>query len=44
VPAGELRRHAVEQGMVMLRADGWARACAGMTTVEEILRVTQEDT
>ena len=43
-PAGELRRHAVEQGMVMLRADGWARACAGMTTVEEILRVTQEDT
>ena len=44
VPAGELRRHAVEHGMVMLRADGWARACAGMTTVEEILRVTQEDT
>jgi general secretion pathway protein E len=43
-PAGELRRHAVEQGMVTLREDGWARACAGMTTVEEILRVTQEDT
>ena len=30
-------------GMVTLRLDGWAKACAGVTTVEEILRVTQED-
>ena len=22
----------------------WAKACAGLTTVDEILRVTQEDT
>jgi general secretion pathway protein E len=43
-PAGEIRRRAVEQGMVTLREDGWAKACAGLTTVEEILRVTQEDT
>jgi len=28
--------------MVRLRDDGWAKARAGMTTVEEILRVTQE--
>ncbi|MEX2224235.1 MAG: type II secretion system ATPase GspE [Candidatus Rokuibacteriota bacterium] len=42
-PAGELRRHALAQGMVPLREDAWAKACAGLTTVEEILRVTQED-
>ena len=44
VPAGEIRHHAVLQGMATLREDAWAKACAGLTTVEEILRVTQEDT
>jgi general secretion pathway protein E len=42
-PAGEIRHHAVEHGMVTLREDAWAKACAGQTTVAEILRVTQED-
>ncbi len=42
-PTAEIRRHAIERGMVTLREDGWAKACAGITTVEEILRVTQED-
>ena len=41
---GEIRRHAVAHGMVTLREDGWAKACAGVTTVAEILRVTQEET
>jgi type II secretory ATPase GspE/PulE/Tfp pilus assembly ATPase PilB-like protein len=41
---GEIRPVAVEQGMVTLREDAWAKARAGQTTVEEILRVTQEDT
>jgi type II secretory ATPase GspE/PulE/Tfp pilus assembly ATPase PilB-like protein len=41
-PAGELRRHAVARGMVTLREDAWAKACAGTTTAAEILRVTQE--
>ncbi len=44
LPGGEIRRHAVAQGMVTLREDAWAKACAGLTTVGEILRVTQEDT
>jgi type II secretion system protein E len=44
VPGGEIRRHAVQHGMVTLREDAWAKACAGLTTVAEILRVTQEDT
>jgi general secretion pathway protein E len=43
-PTAAIRRHAVEHGMVTLREDGWAKACAGVTTVGEILRVTQEDT
>jgi general secretion pathway protein E len=42
-PTGEIRRHAIEHSMVTLRDDGWAKARAGITTVEEILRVTQED-
>ncbi|MGH7388566.1 MAG: type II secretion system ATPase GspE [Candidatus Rokuibacteriota bacterium] len=43
VPTHELRRHAVEAGMTSLRLDGWAKACQGHTTIEEVLRVTQED-
>jgi general secretion pathway protein E len=42
-PSGALRRHAVAHGMSTLRQDGWAKACAGVTTVAEIMRVTQED-
>jgi general secretion pathway protein E len=42
-PTRDVRRSALEAGMVTLRLDGWAKACAGVTTVEEILRVTQED-
>ena len=43
VPSREIRREAVEAGMTTLRLDGWRKACEGVTTVEEILRVTQED-
>jgi general secretion pathway protein E len=43
VSSREIRRHAVQAGMTTLRADGWDRACQGETTVDEILRVTQED-
>ena len=39
----DIRQHAVAAGMVTLRFDGWRRACEGLTTVEEVLRVTQED-
>ena len=41
--SGEIRRLAVERGMVTLREDAWDKARAGLTTVDEILRVTQED-
>ncbi|KHK99177.1 type II secretion system protein E [Microbacterium mangrovi] len=36
----ELRELALAQGMVSLRDDGWAKAAQGLTTIEEILRVS----
>jgi type II secretory ATPase GspE/PulE/Tfp pilus assembly ATPase PilB-like protein len=41
-PTHEIRHHAVHAGMTSLRLDGWAKACAGETTIDEIMRVTQE--
>ncbi len=38
----DLRVHAVSRGMRTLRADGLAKAAAGVTTVDEVVRVTQE--
>jgi general secretion pathway protein E len=37
----ELRELARGQGMLTLREDGWAKVQAGVTTVEEVLRVTE---
>lgn len=38
-----LRSKAVEEGMSPLRANGWERVMAGVTSVEEVLRVTAAD-
>ena len=37
-----LRRLAKEEGMTTLRADGWLKVQAGLTTVEEVLRVASD--
>ena len=37
-----LRALAQRQGMTSLRQDGWIKAQAGLTTVEEVLRVAQD--
>jgi general secretion pathway protein E len=42
-PAGEIKEYAVAKGMKTLREDGLAKVAAGITTIEEVLRVTQED-
>ena len=42
-PSRDIRQYAISAGMITLRMDGWRRACEGLTTVEEILRVTQEE-
>jgi type IV pilus assembly protein PilB len=36
----EMREVALAQGMTTLRDDGWAKALEGLTTIEEVLRVT----
>ncbi|MBI9086946.1 MAG: type II secretion system ATPase GspE [Desulfobacterales bacterium] len=40
--ATSIRSEALNHGMVSLRRDGIAKAVAGITTVEEVLRVTQK--
>jgi type II secretory ATPase GspE/PulE/Tfp pilus assembly ATPase PilB-like protein len=41
-PRSELRALAVANGLVPLRTDAWAKVQAGLTTIEEVLRVVQE--
>ena len=41
--SASIRRVAAAKGMTSLREDGSDKVLAGLTTVEEILRVTQED-
>ncbi len=40
--AGAIRASAVAEGMVLLREDGWEKVRRGMTTIEEVVRVTRE--
>jgi type II secretory ATPase GspE/PulE/Tfp pilus assembly ATPase PilB-like protein len=42
-PLAELRALAERDGLVSLRAAGWAKACAGITSVDEVLRVTRDE-
>lgn len=39
VPSTEVRHQALAEGMVPLRDDGWSKVLAGVTSVEEVLRV-----
>jgi len=41
--AGMIRSVAVQQGMRLLRDDGWDKVRQGVTTVAEVLRVTREE-
>ncbi len=41
--AREVRRTAIEQGMNSLREDGWRLVREGLTTVQEVLRVTKDE-
>ncbi len=40
-PASTIAAKAIEMGMRTLRDDGWNKVKAGITTIEEVLRVTQ---
>jgi len=39
---GSIRERAVAEGMTLLREDGWRKVRAGVTTIEEVIRVTRE--
>jgi general secretion pathway protein E len=41
--ADVLKEYAVGSGMRTLRDDGWRKVCAGITTVSEVMRVTQDE-
>lgn len=43
VPTTEIRKVARKNGMRVLREDGWAKVMRGITTVDEVRRVTAED-
>ena len=40
--AGRITETARKHGMRSLREDGWMKVSSGMTTAEEVTRVTQE--
>jgi type II secretory ATPase GspE/PulE/Tfp pilus assembly ATPase PilB-like protein len=39
--SGRIRKKAFESGMRSLRDDGWDKVRQGLTTISEVLRVTQ---
>jgi len=43
VTAGEVRQQAINEGMQTMYENGLAKAVAGVTTIEEVLRVTREE-
>ncbi|MBI2565475.1 MAG: type II secretion system ATPase GspE [Candidatus Schekmanbacteria bacterium] len=44
IPAAELRKYAISQGMRTLRQDGWDKVKKGETSIHEVLRMTQDET
>ena len=41
--ANRLKKYAIDHGMRTLRDDGWDRVRLGVTTAEEVLRITKSD-
>ena len=40
--SGDIQRKAVEQGMITMRQDGYLKSLTGITTLEEVNRVTSD--
>ncbi len=38
-----IKQKALENGMCTLRSDGWRKVLKGLTTIEEVIRVSEED-
>ena len=43
VTSGEIRQQAISDGMQTMYENGLSKALAGVTTIEEVLRVTREE-
>ena len=43
IPSHRIREAARQEGMKCLREDGWIKACRGITTVDEVVKITQSD-
>ena len=43
VSSWEVKKAAIEEGMITLRRDGWEKVVEGTTSVDEVLRVTKGD-
>lgn len=43
VSASKIKQQALKEGMLTLRMDGWEKIKQGITTIGEVLRVTQEE-
>ena len=41
--SNEIKQRAIEEGLCTLRDDGWIKVLAGVATVDEVLRVTEEN-
>ena len=39
----EIRDYAMKAGMTTLRSSGWEQVLAGVTSIEEVLRITRGD-
>ena len=39
----QIKKKAIECGMRTLRQDGWDKILQGITTIEEVMRVTQQE-
>ena len=42
-PTVEIKKAAIESGMATLRDDGWNKVLQGVTSIDEVLRVTKAD-
>ncbi|MCX6356816.1 MAG: type II secretion system ATPase GspE [Candidatus Aureabacteria bacterium] len=43
ITSNVIKKKAIEKGMLTLRTDGAIKVAAGVTTIEEVLRITQEE-
>ena len=43
VPSHQIKQAAMRAGMRTLRQDGWRKVLRGLTTIDEVMRVTNSD-